>query len=414
MNATDSAARSFAVKKSRVLYRAAFAAVFAAFALLVSLVPDMGLAPRALLYAGAAIFAIFALEIGRLSIGDAPGLIVSDEGIEVPRLANGVIPWLGIETIRRVRARGVAALSVAMTPEAARGLHRKGLWRFLRPGGRRVPISLDSLIGSPDAIVGEIESRWRVAHGFAASAPPAPTAAMAAARPRAVYVILAIIAAVYGCELLFPISVGQFGSPSVLTLAYDGGMLGERIVNEGEWWRFFTAPLLHASPTHILFNGIVLWIAGAALETMIGWRWMCGIFAISALCGAFASFAFLPLETVGVGASGAIMGLLAATLVMSFRMPSGPPRTNLQWRMGQTIVPALLPFFSARGSEAIDYFAHAGGTAAGALVAVILLLAWPRDRAQPRFGWSGAVAGAALFVVAAGALVPILQLRATS
>lgn len=414
MNAIDPAARSFAVKKSRVLFRAALAAVIAAFALIVSLTPDMGPAPKVALYAGAAFFAILALENVRRSLGDAPGFIVSGEGIELPRLAGGVIPWSGVETIRRLRSRGGDALNVTLTPEAARGLLRKGLWRFLSPRGRRVPISLDSLVGSPDAIVSEIESRWRAAHGFTAGAPPAPAAPMAAARPRVVYVILAIIAAVYGGELLFPISAGQFGSPSVLTLAYDGGMLGERIVNENEWWRFFTAPLLHASPTHILFNGIVLWIAGAALETMIGWRWMCGVFAISALGGAVASFAFLPLETVGVGASGAIMGLLAATLVMSLRMPSGPPRTNLQLRMGQMIVPALLPFLSTRGGGAIDYFAHAGGMAAGALVAAILLLAWPRDRAQPRFGWTGAIVGAAFFAIAAGSLAPILQLRATS
>jgi rhomboid protease GluP len=242
---------------------------------------------------------------------------------------------------------------------------------------------------------------------------PSAPAATAAARPRAIYLILTIVVAVYGFELLFPISAGVLGSPSVLTLAYDGGMLGERIIEENEWWRFFTAPLLHASPSHILFNGIVLWIAGTALEAMIGWRWLCGIFAISALCGAVASFAFLPLETVGVGASGAIMGLLAATFVVSLRLPPGRPRTSLQLRMGQTIVPALLPFFSNPSGEAIDYLAHAGGTAGGAGIAAILLVLWPRDRAEPRFGWGGAIAGAAFFAVAAGSLIPILQLRAT-
>ena len=56
----------------------------------------------------------------------------------------------------------------------------------------------------------------------------------------------------------------------MLTLAYDGDMLGERIVRHGEWWRFFTAPLRTPSPTHILSDGIVLWIAGAMLEAMVG------------------------------------------------------------------------------------------------------------------------------------------------
>ena len=70
----------------------------------------------------------------------------------------------------------------------------------------------------------------------------------------------------------------------------------------------------------------------------------------------------LALETVGAGASGAIVALLAATLVMSWRLPEGPARTNLQWRTGRTIAPALLPLFSTPGGGTIDYFAQAGGS----------------------------------------------------
>lgn len=412
MDATDAAARVYAAKTGRMRFRAAIAGGFVAAALFVALASDAAPAARALLCAGAAFFGLVALENIRRSLGDAPGLVVNGEGIALPRLAKDVVPWSGIAAIRRLRARRADALSLTLTPEAARRLRRKGLWRLFSLSGRRAPIDLTELIASPDAVVGEIESRWRAAHGFAPNGDDGVAAATAGARPRAVYAILAVLAAAYASELLFPVSAGELGSPSVLTLAYDGGMLGVRILNQGEWWRFFTAPLLHASPTHILFNGIVLWLAGKALESIVGWRWLCGVFAISALCGAGASFALLPSDTVGVGASGAIMGLLAATFVVSFRLPRGSPRTSLQMRMAQTIVPALLPVFPGSGGGTIDYFAHAGGATGGALVAAMLLAAWPRERAEPPLAWAGAIAGAAYFAIAAGALVPILQLRA--
>jgi hypothetical protein len=169
MAVIDPTARSFAVKKRRVWFRAALAACLAVFALLASLAPDMGAAPRGLLYASAAFLAILAWEAGRRSLGGAPGLVVSGEGIELPHVGSGVIPWSAIDEIRRMR--GGTALNVTLTPEGAGGLRRLGLWRFLSPRRRRAPIDLRALVGAPEAIVGEIEGRWRAAHGFAARGP---------------------------------------------------------------------------------------------------------------------------------------------------------------------------------------------------------------------------------------------------
>ena len=239
-----------------------------------------------------------------------------------------------------------------------------------------------------------------------------PAAAGNKARPSFTYALLAVLALVYGCELVFGVVPGKAGAPDVETLAVLGGTIADRIWQDGEWWRLFTAPLLHADPTHLAFNAFALWLSGALLEHLIGWRWFAAIFAASALGGTLASLAINTPNSVGVGASGGIVGLFAACIVASRHFPEGAVRTRLLIGALQVLIPSLLPIIVASNGLHIDYAAHFGGALAGGLASMLALRAWPDARAEPRFGRVAGMFAGLCGLVALGAIWPIMVLWA--
>ena len=110
------------------------------------------------------------------------------------------------------------------------------------------------------------------------------------------------------------------------TLFAMGGANSGAILNDGQWYRLLTAALLHADALHLLFNGVALGLAGYLLEALIGPAWLVVLFFLGALGGSLMGLAVNSAEVVSVGASGAVMGLLAAALVASLRLPRGQER----------------------------------------------------------------------------------------
>src|SRR5882757_6034164 len=50
--------------------------------------------------------------------------------------------------------------------------------------------------------------------------------------------------------------------PGIATLLAFGGLQYQLTVAGGQWYRLFSAPLLHLDLIHVVLNGIVLWCAG--------------------------------------------------------------------------------------------------------------------------------------------------------
>jgi rhomboid protease GluP len=169
----------------------------------------------------------------------------------------------------------------------------------------------------------------------------------------------------------------------------------------------FTAPLLHANLLHIFMNSLALFFIGQSLERIVGWKWLLGLFTVSALGGEVASILFLPPNIVGVGASGGVIGVIAATFVLATRLPR-QLRLEMHIRTLQWIIPALIPIFASKGSN-VNYFAHAGGALVGFLLGYLLLKLWPRQATIPP--WANASAAVALmfFAVALYAIWPISE-----
>lgn len=282
-----------------------------------------------------------------------------------------------------------------------------------RPGLKKVAIN--GFVLSPRSgqvwstlLLGWFEERWyrnaltgtrRTAEDLAA---PPPALAEPKGLPWLTCAILGVMAIVFVIELSVGARPGAgFLTPPIDTLVALGGASGALVQGQGEWWRLFTATLLHGDPLHLILNGVGLYLGGVVLESLLGRAWLGALFVLGALGGSIASVLINDPGTVSVGASGAIMGLLAAAMVASYRLPPAH-RMPIQAPLIQMLVPSLIPLTFHRSSGHIDFAAHIGGALTGLLAGLWLLRTWPATDPHPRFRRAAAgiaLAGAAAYLI---------------
>jgi membrane associated rhomboid family serine protease len=135
-------------------------------------------------------------------------------------------------------------------------------------------------------------------------------------------------------------------------------------VANGQWWLLITAGFLHGSIIHLFFNVYILWVLGSQLENIVGKTKLIIIYLISLLGGSFASYLFSPFGSYSIGASGAIFGLMGAMLVVG-------RKRNLDISQITTLV--VINVVIGFVLSGIDWRAHLGGLAAGALITWVLI-----------------------------------------
>ena len=142
-------------------------------------------------------------------------------------------------------------------------------------------------------------------------------------------------------------------------------------VQEGEWWRVFTALFLHANWLHLTMNGAGLWIFGTAVEKTMGrWRFLI-VFLLAGALGNLAS-AFVAHYDVAIGASGGIFGVIGAFGVAVWRLRS-PMYHALRRRLLVVLALMVTTDFTIGGLEPqVDNLAHVGGFVSGILIALLL------------------------------------------
>jgi rhomboid protease GluP len=218
--------------------------------------------------------------------------------------------------------------------------------------------------------------------------------------------LITVLAAIFWIE----VSRGGEGtgwlSVGIPALIGFGGSSGQLVWGAHQWWRVFTAPMLHGGLWHLTGNCVALFFAGRYLEPVIGIRWFGALFAISAIAGSLASLGQNASITVSVGASGAITGLLAATLLCSYRMEDAKNRGKMQIIAARILVPAVLPaYLPGHLGNHVDYAAHVGGAVAGFAVAAFLVVIWDRQTRRPHMpSLATAIAGIAAIATACGFL----------
>lgn len=175
---------------------------------------------------------------------------------------------------------------------------------------------------------------------------------------------------------LIALNAGVFAAEAFLGATRDVrvlvwmGAAVRPLVLSGQWWRLVTDAFLHASLLHLGANMFSLWMVGRVVEVLLGTRRFLLVYAAGAVCGSV-------LGLVGsagplVGASAAILALLAPLFVLTYRVQHGRGLA----RVGRTLVqwaPTIL-LLVAQGAliPNISNLAHVGGVLGGGLATLFV------------------------------------------
>jgi membrane associated rhomboid family serine protease len=167
-------------------------------------------------------------------------------------------------------------------------------------------------------------------------------------KPLITQIIIGICVAAFGLEML----TGR-------DFAWNFGIAGAAITQNGEYYRFLTSMFLHVDIIHIAFNMLILYQFGSALETLMGSPRFALLYLGGGLGGGLASILFNDPYTLSVGASGAIFGLLGAYVIYAMRA-----------RLDTNAVVIMIGINLVLGFvlPGIDWHAHLGGLVVGAIL----------------------------------------------
>jgi rhomboid protease GluP len=178
--------------------------------------------------------------------------------------------------------------------------------------------------------------------------------------PPATLAIIGLLVAVF----VWQVASGALQSQTGIV---DAGALVRSRVVEGEYWRLFTATLLHGGSDHLIGNCIALYVLGMAGEHALGaWR-MIVLYVASGLAGSLASVLTGPGPSLG--ASGAICGVMGGVILILWKYRRVYHVRNKE--IGLVLAAwAAFTIFTGAIDPRIDNWAHFGGLLGGAMVAL--------------------------------------------
>jgi len=163
-------------------------------------------------------------------------------------------------------------------------------------------------------------------------------------------------------------------------------------VLRGEWWRLITPIFLHGGILHFGFNSYVLLQLGPLVESEYGRERFWVVYLACGIAGNVLATVFGP-QTLVVGASGAIFGLVGLLIVHSGRRGGFGGRQLrsrlVQWAFFMFVI-SLMP--------GISFAAHAGGFLGGLVLGWVVPPGELRRRASIR-AWDLVAIACALLVL---------------
>lgn len=187
-------------------------------------------------------------------------------------------------------------------------------------------------------------------------------------KPIVNYIIIAlnIIGFLFELKFVGPILITNGADSQQL---FQLGGMQTLAYNAGQHYRLWSSMFLHASLTHIVGNMASLIFVGNILEDLIGhWKYLL-VYILSGLGSSYLSLLFLNPNTVSVGASGAIFGVIGCLLMVTIFRYSN-------WKNG--VVSALIyTIVINMGVSIIDpsinLYAHLGGLLTGIFCGILIL-----------------------------------------
>jgi membrane associated rhomboid family serine protease len=185
--------------------------------------------------------------------------------------------------------------------------------------------------------------------------------------------------------------------PAGLTCSFGGRLMPG--VSDGAYWQLVTSMFTHVELWHIAFNMIALWVYGPRVEAPLGRARFLALYFLSGLAGS-AAVLWLGPEFGGThGASGAVFGLLAAQLVIAFKV-GGDVNGVAAW-LGISFVGTLLIV------DNVSWQGHLGGVVGGLACALVLVFA-PKGALRARLQVAGLLGIGVVLAVAIAARTVML------
>lgn len=163
---------------------------------------------------------------------------------------------------------------------------------------------------------------------------------------------------------LFECYVTETSSISSNALVSFGGV-NSTLVKQGQIWRLFTAMWLHESPQHLLSNMLFMYLTGRQLEKVFGHFRFLLIYLFSGLIGDVAACFLSSPNTVSVGASTAIFGIMLAGATLQWTtFEVGYGKAMMELFISNIVLDLFMPEISLVG--------HLGGAVVGFVLGFLL------------------------------------------
>lgn len=179
-----------------------------------------------------------------------------------------------------------------------------------------------------------------------------------------------IAASVLAYLIVAYLGVTQYGVPWNSALVNQPGQvllrgaLYPKFVAQGQVYRLFTSMFLHAGFLHISLNMLSLYFLGSFAELTFGRGRYLALYFLSGIASGIAYLYFSGFNSLAVGASGAIFGLVGGIFGFAIR------RGTFSWEnpiIRQLIILTILNLWLGFSIRGVSNTAHIGGIVGGAV-----------------------------------------------
>jgi rhomboid protease GluP len=191
---------------------------------------------------------------------------------------------------------------------------------------------------------------------------PNKNIAVKSKKPIITYVLITINVLVY---ILTAYLSRNIVDSNINVLILLGAKVNSLIAN-GQYYRLVTAMFLHGGIVHVSLNMYALYSIGPLVENVYGKGKYIVIYFLSGILSSLASFMFS--NSISIGASGAIFGLLGAALIFAIKMKN---------RIGRGFINNIITVIGINlvigfSIPNIDNFAHLGGLLGGIVISYVV------------------------------------------
>ena len=169
------------------------------------------------------------------------------------------------------------------------------------------------------------------------------------------------------------------GGFDTASLTANGGLKPILVTENKEYYRLLVAMFLHAGFLHFFMNSYFLFYLGGFTERLLGSVRYGILYMISGLGSSVAVWLFSDPNTVTIGASGALYGIMGGLLILTFLKPNWFHPMAIRSIRTISLINILITF--ALGGV-LSFWGHMGGLIVGIILTYLLIPDYPNSRTR--------------------------------